>query len=624
MKKRRKKHKINKLLSLILIITTILSLLLSIALNLLSNKYIVIYAIIIFIINLININLKKKKKFALSNIYSTLILIILLPIMFFIIKTTNVIDSFNKNYTIYNYDVIVLKDTKYKKLEDLKKKKISYYIEENDILKDKLKTINKKINCKYKKENEKDKLYENLLNNETDAIILEDSYLQILKENNEELENKIKIIHKFKMLKKLNNKEEKTNIPKEPFNIYISGIDTYGKIESVSRSDVNMVVTVNPKTNQILLTSIPRDYYIKLHEKKGYNDKLTHAGLYGIDMSINSIEDLLNIKINYYIKVNFTSIIDIVNTLNGVEVYSDYDFTSMDGYKYKKGLNRVNGEEALSFARERKAFSEGDRQRIKDQQHLFEALIKKCTSKNIITKYNSLLNTINKEIMTNLEAKEITSLVKMQIINNKEWNISTNSLDGKDSNNYTYSTPNQKLYVMEPNKESVEEASYLINKIIYGEKLAQEKNNYYDNYEINNVTKEKEETNETEKKETQKEDKKLEASLNKKSYTLVEGEEFIYHGYTATYDNVDITKETDITYIVKGATFDNQSDLITYMSNLTVGTYYIEYKIEYKNEKTTLKEEVEVIKNNFLNNDDTDNDKENNNDNINDNEEINE
>lgn len=624
MKKRRKKHKINKLLSLILIITTILSLLLSIALNLLSNKYIVIYAIIIFIINLININLKKKKRFALSNIYSTLILIILLPIMFFIIKTTNVIDSFNKNYTIYNYDVIVLKDTKYKKLEDLKKKKISYYIEENDILKDKLKTINKKINCKYKKENEKDKLYENLLNNETDAIILEDSYLQILKENNEELENKIKIIHKFKILKKLNNKKEKTNITKEPFNIYISGIDTYGKIESVSRSDVNMVVTVNPKTNQILLTSIPRDYYIKLHEKKGYNDKLTHAGLYGIDMSINSIEDLLNIKINYYIKVNFTSIIDIVNTLNGVEVYSDYDFTSMDGYKYKKGLNRVNGEEALSFARERKAFSEGDRQRIKDQQHLFEALIKKCTSKNIITKYNSLLNTINKEIMTNLEAKEITSLVKMQIINNKEWNISTNSLDGKDSNNYTYSTPNQKLYVMEPNKESVEEASYLINKIIYGEKLVQEKNNYYDNYEINNVTKEKEETNETEKKETQKEDKKLEASLNKKSYTLVEGEEFIYHGYTATYDNVDITKETDITYIVKGATFDNQSDLITYMSNLTVGTYYIEYKIEYKNEKTTLKEEVEVIKNNFLNNDDTDNDKENNNDNINDNEEINE
>ena len=624
MKKRRKKHKINKLLSLILIITTILSLLLSIALNLLSNKYIVIYAIIIFIINLININLKKKKRFALSNIYSTLILIILLPIMFFIIKTTNVIDSFNKNYTIYNYDVIVLKDTKYKKLEDLKKKKISYYIEENDILKDKLKTINKKINCKYKKENEKDKLYENLLNNETDAIILEDSYLQILKENNEGLENKIKIIHKFKILKKLNNKKEKTNITKEPFNIYISGIDTYGKIESVSRSDVNMVVTVNPKTNQILLTSIPRDYYIKLHEKKGYNDKLTHAGLYGIDMSINSIEDLLNIKINYYIKVNFTSIIDIVNTLNGVEVYSDYDFTSMDGYKYKKGLNRVNGEEALSFARERKAFPEGDRQRIKDQQHLFEALIKKCTSKNIITKYNSLLNTINKEIMTNLEAKEITSLVKMQIINNKEWNISTNSLDGKDSNNYTYSTPNQKLYVMEPNKESVEEASYLINKIIYGEKLAQEKNNYYDNYEINNVTKGKEETNETEKKETQKEDKKLEASLNKKSYTLVEGEEFIYHGYTATYDNVDITKETDITYIVKGATFDNQSDLITYMSNLTVGTYYIEYKIEYKNEKATLKEEVEVIKNNFLNNDDTDNDEENNNNNINDNEEINE
>ena len=229
-------------------------------------------------------------------------------------------------------------------------------------------------------------------------------------------------------------------------------MDEYGSISSISRSDVNIVVTVNPKTRQILLTSIPRDYYVQLHNTTGYKDKLTHAGLYGIESSVNTIEDLLDTEINYYIKVNFTSLVKIIDGMGGVEVYSEYDFTSRDNFHYSKGYNKVNGEEALSFARERKAFSAGDNQRGKNQQALLEAMIRKCTNTSIIYKYNSLLNSINGSFMTNMSSKRITSLVKMQLSDMKPWTITSNNLTGSDGSAYTYSYSTQKLYVMLPNE----------------------------------------------------------------------------------------------------------------------------------------------------------------------------
>ena len=139
------------------------------------------------------------------------------------------------------------------------------------------------------------------------------------------------------------------------------------------------------------MLSIPRDYYIDLYGKDG-KDKLTHSGIYGIDTTVKSIEQLLDIDINYYYKINFTSLINIVNAIDGVDVYSKYTFTSKDGYNYQKGYNHVNGKEALSFARERKAFSAGDRIRNINQQALVEAIFRKCTDSSIIVKYNSLLN----------------------------------------------------------------------------------------------------------------------------------------------------------------------------------------------------------------------------------------
>mgnify|MGYP000007766483 FL=1 len=145
------------------------------------------------------------------------------------------------------------------------------------------------------------------------------------------------------------------DVTNKPFNVYISGIDTYGSINKVSRSDVNILMSVNPIKKEILLTNIPRDYYVKLHTFKEY-DKITHAGIYGVNESIKTIEDLLDTKINYYIKVNFTSLVDIVDALDGITVNSNYIFVSNDGYSYVKGANVLDGKKALSFARERKSF----------------------------------------------------------------------------------------------------------------------------------------------------------------------------------------------------------------------------------------------------------------------------
>jgi LCP family protein required for cell wall assembly/uncharacterized repeat protein (TIGR02543 family) len=220
------------------------------------------------------------------------------------------------------------------------------------------------------------------------------------------------------------------------------------------------------------MVSIPRDYYVQLHGTTGYKDKLTHAGSYGVEMSIKTIEDLIGIDINYYIRVNFTSVVDIVNAIGGADVYSEYNFTSIEGYNYSKGYNNVDGTEALWFARERKAFIDGDRQRGRNQQALIDALFRKATSKAIITKYNSLLNAVNGSFVTNMSPNRITSLIKMQLTDNKKWILTSTSMDGTDSTNYTYTYSNQLLYVMEPDMTSVEAVKDLISKVYNNQKLS--------------------------------------------------------------------------------------------------------------------------------------------------------
>ena len=303
-----------------------------------------------------------------------------------------------------------------------------------------------------------------LINEKVDAIVIDDARLDILKEENNEEYNLLKKIGSYSIDVKSEKIGKEVDVTNSSFNIYVSGIDTYGSINKVSRSDVNILITVNPVTKEILLTNIPRDYYVKLH-KNGEYDKLTHAGIYGIDESINTLEDLFDTKINYYVKVNFTSLVDIVDALDGITVNSPYSFVSQDGYSYKKGDNILDGKKALSFARERKSFKEGDRTRGENQQRVLTALINKAMSPKIITNYTNLLTSLKGKFVTNISDEDITKLIKMQLKNNSSWTIKSISVNGTDAMDYVYSYNKTKLYVMKPDYETVNNAKEQIKKV---------------------------------------------------------------------------------------------------------------------------------------------------------------
>ena len=375
----------------------------------------------------------------------------------------------SKDYKTQNYNIVVLNSSKYEKLKDIKDEYVGILKpKETEGLSDAVAYINKKVKVSYTEKEDIQELEEDLLKQDLSVILIEDSYYQIAKEENEEFATNTKSIYKFSIdIKTTDDITKEVNITKEPFSIFIAGIDTYGKISSVSRSDVNMVVTVNPKTNKILLTSIPRDYYVYLHGITSYKDKLTHAGIHGIDMSVKTVEDLLDCDINYYFKVNFSSLVDMVDAIGGIEVDSPYQFTTFDSkYTFNKGYNKLNGEKALYFVRERKAFREGDRTRNKNQQLVLTAIINKATSSTILTKYNSILKTVDGSFVTNLDEKSITSLIKKQIDDNKKWTIEAFNLDGTDSSNYTYSYKKAKSYVMEPDENSIKEAKTKIKTVL--------------------------------------------------------------------------------------------------------------------------------------------------------------
>lgn len=270
------------------------------------------------------------------------------------------------------------------------------------------------------------------------------------------------------------NSSAVSDVTKHSFNFIITGIDVDGTIDAEGRSDVNMVVTVNPKTQQILLTSIPRDYEIYMAEFDNAMDKLTHTGFYGVPTTIAAEEQLLDTKVNYYVKVNFTTVERFIDAIGGVDVESEYEFNpvKMKDWTVKKGVNHMNGKQALAFARERKAFPTGDHQRIKNQQLVFEALIKKATSsRTMILSYNKVLSSLRNYFEMSFSSREIRKLVKYQLAKDPDWKIFKNTIVGGDGSLPTYSSGGEYAYVMTQDPESIENAKTLINAVLEGKDL---------------------------------------------------------------------------------------------------------------------------------------------------------
>ena len=259
--------------------------------------------------------------------------------------------------------------------------------------------------------------------------------------------------------------EDAVDVTSKPFNIYISGMDTTGKITEEARSDVNMIITVNPKTHKVLMTSIPRDYLVEL--QNGEKDKLTHTGLMGIDETTSDVEDLLGIKINYYVKVNYNTLKDLVNSIGGITINSDKAFISYIGkYRFVEGENQLDGAKALAYARERHAYSDGDNHRVRNQQEVLKAIVKKLTgSTTLLTRYNKILKYLAPTMEMNLTRAEVKALVKFQLGKNPKWKFESNSLEGFDAFSTVYSAGNQQLYVMKPDEESIKKARQKIKEI---------------------------------------------------------------------------------------------------------------------------------------------------------------
>ena len=320
-------------------------------------------------------------------------------------------------------------------------------------------------------------LYNKLSNKEINSIIINNGYIDILEENFKDYSSNTKTIYSYKIE---NKKTEMVNekIKLKPFNIYLTGTDSRDSdLASNTKSDVNMVITVNPITKKVLITSIPRDYYVQINGTTGLKDKLTHVGIYGTETTKKTIEDLLNVNIDYTVKVGFNSVIKLVDLVGGIDIYSDTAFYSHCGdggakrVKVKVGMNHFNGAEALSYARERYAYSDGDIHRIKNQQQVIEAVVNKLLSEHsLLLKYDTLLESLSSLYITNIPSELITLLIKEQINNNSTFSIEKQNLVGYDGMEQTYSIPGMKLYVMFPNQESVTTAS---NKILEITKINQ-------------------------------------------------------------------------------------------------------------------------------------------------------
>ena len=469
MKKNKKRLTlISKIFLVILNVIILLDIFLIIRMNVLPTKFLmpvlVLIGIVLLVFNILLTRKKKKKSFI--YFLSVLVIFIFSLIGYYLLGTLGFLSGFGSHtYKEEAYSVVVLKNSNYEELKDLDNKRFGLISLESKGQKQALKKLKNKIDFKEKEYSDSGSLAQALLANDVEAILIENAQLEMVYENILDFEVLTKVLHEESIKIEVENKINKIDVTEDFFNIYISGIDTYGSVNKTSRSDVNLVASINPKTKEVLITSIPRDYYVSLAGKKGLKDKLTHAGIYGVETSMNTIADLLDTEIDYYVKVNFSSLINIVDTLGGIEVNSNYNFTTIDNYTFKKGINYLNGKKALSFVRERHAFDYlgGDRVRGENQQLVLKALIEKALKPSILVKYNSLLKSVDKSFITNIPEEYITKLINNQLDNNASWNIETINLDGSNGYEYTYSYQSQKLYVMIPNEETVINAQEKIN-----------------------------------------------------------------------------------------------------------------------------------------------------------------
>lgn len=474
----------SKVMTTVLALSTLFLIITLICLNLLPTHYLIILSAILIAIAggcgfvLWQQKFKPAVKIPL-NVLAVIFSLIYLIGGIYIIQVSSFFDKLKpEEYISEQYYVMVKKDSSYQDIKELQDKTIGTFDEGTEVYQDAVKQLNELVSAKLETADSINTMTESLLSDKYDAILLSAVHKSTLDEDDTagNFSDKARILYTIEVKVKAETTAESTvDVLSQPFTVYISGNDSYGSLTDRGRSDVNMLATVNPKTHEILLTSIPRDYYVQLHGTTGYKDKLTHAGIYGVNMAVQTLEDLLDIDINYYVKVNFSTLVGLVDTIGGIDVYSDQQFKPLHGDSViQKGNNHFDGKMALAFARERKAYANGDRHRVQNQRDVLNAIIKKVSGSTVIlTRTSDILNQLADSLDTNVSKDEISSLAKLQLQDMPSWKIGEFSLNGGDAREYTYSFGAQTLYVMTPYPDSVQAAHDYITGITEGKTLSE-------------------------------------------------------------------------------------------------------------------------------------------------------
>lgn len=320
-------------------------------------------------------------------------------------------------------------------------------------------------------------LLEAFYNGEVDSIIInESSRSQILDmEAYSNFDSNTRVVYQTSY--KVKNNDSATSvsdITSKPFNVLISGSDSRGGFDENGRSDVIMVATVNPKTHTILLTSVPRDFYVTTACDAGDGcmqgalDKITHTGIHGTNTTKRTVEQLLGIEINYTFKVGFDTVTELVDVLGGVDVYVEPGYATTNSlYSVHEGINHLNAEQALAFARDRYSYTEGDRQRTKNQQQVLMGIVKEATKPSVITNYAAIMDTMANTFSTTMSNEEITALIKYQLNNNPTWKMEQYMVDGT-GDTLMCAELGDAASVMVPDQSTVKTAKDKINAVLAG------------------------------------------------------------------------------------------------------------------------------------------------------------
>ena len=441
--------------------------------NFLSFRFLnIIITIGLLVVLAISIFLQKAKK---STLVTTIILVVFSLIslvgVFGFKQMIDITNRMNQTaaFSEVEMSIVVPKDSDIKDVNQLTTVQAPTKVDKNNIetLMSALKK-DKKVDVKVDDVASYQEAYDNLKSGKSKAMVLSGSYASLLESVDSNYSSNLKTIYTYKIKKKNNNSAKQ--VDSKVFNIYISGIDTYGSISTVSRSDVNIIMTVNMNTHKILLTTTPRDAYVKIPDGGADQyDKLTHAGIYGVETSEKTLENLYGIKIDYYARINFTSFLKLIDQLGGVTVHNDQAFTSLHGkFDFPVGDIQMNSEQALGFVRERYSLDGGDNDRGKNQEKVISAIVNKLASLKSVSNFTSIVNNLQDSVQTNMSLDTINALANTQLDSGSKFTVTSQAVTGTGSTGQltSYAMPNSSLYMMKLDDSSVESASQAIKNLM--------------------------------------------------------------------------------------------------------------------------------------------------------------